>query len=254
MYRHSLLWHVLWLATPALQVLIAWLMFRRRLIQVFPFFFTYTVFHVVFSSLMFLLDHSQSISADAYWQNYLVGDALNAALRFAVVYEILRSLMCSYPTLTRLGRSIFKWAFALLVLAALLMARYGTAPGDDAPILVGLKTMDRAIGFIQCALILVLFAFTYFFGLSWKTNTFGIGFGLGLISAVELAVSAVALHSGYTEQAPLFDFVSMGSCLLGVGVWVLYLASPESVHTAAVTLPSTDLKSWDQELRRLLQR
>jgi hypothetical protein len=254
MYRHSLLWHCLWLAAPALQVVVAWIVFRRRLVRVFPLFFTYTVVHVVFSSTMFLLDHMQSITGEGYWQIYSVGDVLNTALRFAVVYEIFRQLMRSYPTLTQVGRSLSKWAFALFVVAALLIARYGTAVGNDSELLASLKMLDRAIAFVQCGLIVMLFSFTYYFGLSWKSNTFGIGFGLGVISAVELAVTAVALRAGYTDQAPLFDFVSMGACLLGIGVWVLYLATPESVAAPAAAIPSNNLESWDQELRRLLQR
>ena len=254
MYRHSLLWHCLWLATPLLQVVIAWVMVRRKQVHVFPIFFTYTVFHALFSCTLFLLDHDELIRAEFYWNFYWVGDAIGAALRFAIVYEIFRQLMSSYPTLTQLGRSLFKWAFVLLVFAALLIAQYGTATGDDAAILASLKMLDRAIGFVQCGLIVILFSFTYYFGLSWKSNTFGIGFGLGVMSAFEFGVSAVALRAGFTEQAPIFDFVSMGTCLMGVGIWLLYLAAPESVHRPVAAVPSNNLESWDQELRRLLQR
>ena len=46
MYPHSFLWHYLWIAPHALQIIIAIVMLRRGLFREFPVFFTYTVFQI----------------------------------------------------------------------------------------------------------------------------------------------------------------------------------------------------------------
>jgi hypothetical protein len=44
LYRHSLLWHYLWVGPQVLQLVLAALLWRRGFHKQFPFFFTYLVY------------------------------------------------------------------------------------------------------------------------------------------------------------------------------------------------------------------
>ena len=127
MYRHSFLWHALWLATPVLQSIVAWVMVKRRLVRVYPLFFYYTVFNATLAAGLFWLDHKEGIEGETYWGVYGVGEAITAALKFAIVYEVFRHLFRSYPILKRWGQTFFKWSFVLLLLTVVLIDRYGYA-------------------------------------------------------------------------------------------------------------------------------
>ena len=73
MYPHSFLWHFLWLAPRALQILIAGMMVRRGLVRDFPIFFTYTVFQIISEGTLFIFDHNAAVSDYLYWYTYWVG-------------------------------------------------------------------------------------------------------------------------------------------------------------------------------------
>ena len=80
MYPHSFLWHYLWIAPHALQIIIAIVMIRRGLFREFPVFFTYTVFQMVEEGTLFILDHSAAVSGYQYWCAHSVGLAIDVAL------------------------------------------------------------------------------------------------------------------------------------------------------------------------------
>ena len=67
MYPHSFLWHYLWIAPHALQLIMAIIMIRRGLLREFPVFFTYTLFQAVEGGTLFTLDHIPSVTAHLYW-------------------------------------------------------------------------------------------------------------------------------------------------------------------------------------------
>jgi len=254
MYRHSALWHVLWLATPSIQLVIAWIMVRRKTVAEFPMFFSYTIFHVFYVTGLFVLDHDAAVSAVTYWRSAMVSDAISAALRFAIVYEIFRLLFLSYPALTKMSRSVFKWGAVLLVLGALLVARYSVATNPDWQLLAGIKVFDRSIGFVQCGMIILLFGFSRYLGISWRIDMFGICLGLGIISASELALSSLAAQLGFSDYGFALDLVSMSAYLIGISIWLVYMLRPEQSGRPIIALPSSNLESWNRELERLLQR
>ncbi len=82
MYPHSFLWHYLWIAPHALQILIAVVMMRRGLVRDFPVFFAYTVFQIVEEGTLFILDHSRAVSGYQYWYCRSVGLGFDVTLRF----------------------------------------------------------------------------------------------------------------------------------------------------------------------------
>jgi hypothetical protein len=254
MYRHSLLWHCLWLASPALQAIIVWLMIRRRLYREFPMFFLYTAFQVLLSPTLFVLDHLNAVTIEQYWYANWAGDSVNVMLRFAIIYEIFKNLFRSYSTLQNLGALLMRWTVVLLLLVAVLVSIYAPATADDHKILVGLKMLNRTVGLVQCGLVLFLFLFSSYFGLSWRSHLFGIGLGLGIFASAQLAVSTFIVQAGRNEMMGIVDIVWFGaydSCVL---IWLFYMLAPEPARRPVMGVPAHNLETWNLELQRLLQR
>jgi hypothetical protein len=253
MYPHSLLWHYLWIAPPALQLVVAIIIVHRKLHKEFPAFLLYITFEIVFNSVLFVLDHDPSITWYQYRWAESGGDGLSIVLRFAVIQEIFSIVFRSYPSLNHLGTVMFRWVAIVLVAVAVAVA-FHTPGGDYAPhIVAGLMVLDRAIAIVQCGLLLFLFLFSSYFGLSWRSYVFGIAAGLGIFSAVQLAI--VSIRTQVLVESRLFlDFLPMITYHCCVLIWLFYLLVPEPVPRAAPLVPTHDLESWNRELQRLLQR
>jgi len=84
-------------------------------------------------------------------------------------------------------------------------------------VVVGLKLLDRTVSLVQCGLVLILFVFSTYFGLSWRNYAFGSGLGLGIFASVQLGLVTLMAHVGMLESVALFDivgFVAYDSCVL----------------------------------------
>ena len=254
MHAHSLLWHYLWLAPPVLQVVIFIVMVRRKLYREFPVFFTYTLYAAIQSLTFFVLDHSPSVSAHQYWQAFWVQFIVSIALRFALIWEIFSHVFSIYPALWEFGKMVFRWSAVVLVLVAVAVAVYSAAP-DGPRIQNGIYVMDRAISMIQVGLLLFLFLFSSYFGLSWKSYVFGIAAGLGISATAELATSSMWMQSG-GEYSPTdaYNFTLMATYHCCVLIWLFYLVSKEPARRIIGKLPHNDLETWDRELARLLHQ
>ncbi|HEU0046569.1 MAG TPA: hypothetical protein VFQ43_03040, partial [Nitrososphaera sp.] len=84
----KLLWYYLWIAPHLLQIGMAGIMFRRRLVGLFPWFFAYTCFEVLEFGLLFTSDRLH-IGKVSYFSLYSVTAVVSTILRFGIILEIL---------------------------------------------------------------------------------------------------------------------------------------------------------------------
>jgi hypothetical protein len=250
MYPHSFLWHYLWIAPRALQVIIVVVMIRRRLFREFPFFFTYTVFQIVEQGTLFVLDHSPAVSDYQYWYVHWVTSIISIVLRFSILWEIFSNVFRDYPGLQRFNRVLFRSAIAIFLLLAAMVA--ALAP-EDGPghIFSGIHVLDLSVDVMQSGLWLLLVGFCSYFRLSWRSFTYGIAFGLGIFSTVDLATEATRVWTGFVAGYA-FDFISMATYHLCVIIWLVYLLAPETSRHTLKELPKNNLEQWNAELQRLL--
>jgi hypothetical protein len=113
--------------------------------------------------------------------------------------------------------------------------------------------LDRTASVLQSGLLISLFLFSHYFGLSWRSPAFGIALGLGIFASVALATSTIWLHLGVfgNRAVNLFTMATYHCCVL---IWMFYLMVPErQPQHPASKLPEYDLKTWNRELQRLLQ-
>jgi hypothetical protein len=250
MYPHSFLWHYLWLAPHAFQVVLAVFMVRRQLVREFPVFFIYTLFEIVGESTLFILDHAAAVSNLQYWYAHWVVSVISIGLRFAVMSEIFSSVFRRYTGLQGLGRIVFRWATVVLLLAAIVIA--ARAPEDGTLHLFSrVHVLDLAVDMMQGGLWLLLLCFSFYFGVSWRGFAYGVAFGFGVFSAVDLASETLRAWTG-PEAGYAFDFVAMATYHCCVLVWLLYVFVPEPAPDVVKELPEHDLEQWNAELQRLL--
>ena len=250
MYAHSFLWHSLWIVPHVLQVIVALVMVRRGLFRQFPVFFAYTVFQIVEGGTLFTLDHSAAVSGDQYWDAYWVGLTIDVTLRFAILFEIFSSLFQNYPGLKRLGELLFRGATVVLLFVAIMVANL--APEDGTIHLMSrIHVVDLSVSIMQGGLWLVLVAFSSYFVLSWRSVAYGIAFGMGILSSVDLATETMRVWTG-PVAGYAFDFVTMATYNCCVVIWLVYLLAPERAPARVAQLPPENLEQWNSALQRLL--
>jgi len=220
MYRHSLLWHLSWLFSPFVQTLLVALMMRRKLNKEFPFFFAFSIASALLDCTLFGLDHLGSVSGELYWHVSWFGQSLVFLLRFGIIGETIAHLLRPYPALRHLGIAVFRWAMVVLILVA----------------------------------VVVLFVFSSYFGLSWRSRVFGIALGLGIIASVNLALTAIGTQIGATEKGYIHDFVVFFTYDTSLLIWLAYFLLPEPAPRAVNNVPANNLQIWNQEIEKFLLR
>lgn len=251
MAPHSFLWHYLWLAPNALQLVIAVAMIRRKLVGEFPLFFSYTLFELLQGNTLFVLDHLPAVSGEQYWQAHWISLVISIALRLGVIYEIFTHVFRPYPALERLGRTAFRGTAAVLVLVAAGLA--ARAPWDDpTSFLSGIYVVSRAVSLVQCGLLLFIYLFSSYFGLSWRNYVFGIAVGMGIFSIVDLGVMSIEILTWPAPASYILDFVGMAAYHCSVLVWLWYVLAREPVRYTVKELPKSDLEKWNAALERFL--
>lgn len=244
--RH-ILEQVFWHAPTALQAILLVGMLVQRLYRFLPYFFFYNAILLLQAALLLPLGRQSPLYADVY----LCGQLLSYALGLAIIYEIYARLLKEYPVLRKIGIVLF-WATAGILLAVAAWTAYHTPGADVDRFAKGFLTLERSVRIVQCGLLLGLFIFSSFFGLSWKDQLFGIALGFAVYVCTELAVVAIRAYTGYT-QVPFYRYLNPASWDVALIIWTFYVIKrwhPVKLHK----LPKNDLAYWNDTLRDLLNR
>jgi hypothetical protein len=251
---HSILWHYLWLAPDVIQVLLAILIYRRGLHKLFPVFFVYLIYEAIETFALYAMDVLPFVSAQAYWKTFWVVLIVGGLLKFAVIGELLRHVLHSWPALARTGGHLLTLAGAILTLGAAVAAAY-TTPDNPHWLVGGSHVLQQTFYIVQCGLILFLFAFAAHFKVAWDRSSFGIALGFAILFCQHLASWAVIAGIALPSKSALLTFLNMATYHVCVLIWCYYLLVPQTVATtSAVSLPENDLAMWNREVERLLQQ
>lgn len=217
----------LWVLAPLMQAALAVIMVRRGLRRKFPFFFAYTVFQVIAFGLKFFFYHRSQLE---YFYVYWTTGALSIVLAFAVIYEVFQHVFRPYAALRDMGAMLFRWAALVLLGIAALMTL--TMPQmETSRVLQAILALERSVRVTQCGLVLFLFLFSPFLGISSRHHMFGIALGFGIFSSVDLIL--VTLLAQGLPVAPYFSLVKSAAYNVTVLVWSWYLLSPEPARRLA---------------------
>ena len=210
--------YVIWLVGPVLQITLLIFMTQRRLHVVFPRFFSYIVFQVLKSGVLFAIYRYYH---DNYFDAYWTGNAISVLLSVAVMDEILHNLLEGYGGIQRLTSLTFRWACGLLLLLSIVNAVSTQQTSSDRVISIVLA-FDRSVRVMQCGLFFLLLILSRLLRNCWRQNVFGIALGFGLFASIELILVSIVMYFG-DRGATVISLIK-GAAYNGVTLlWVMYL-------------------------------
>src|SRR5438067_707111 len=228
----------LWVVQPALQAVVAAIVFRRKLHKNFPTFLTFLIAQVA----IFVVEYPvyRWGSRDAYFYVFWVANSVNLVLEFKIIHEIFLDIFRPYHALKDLGTALFKWAALIMVLVSVVMVSIN--PGWDDPITNTVTVGHRCVRVIQSGLVLFLLAFAKNLGFSWRRYSFGMALGFGSMAATELVTNA--LYSARHISVDLMNWTNMLSCSAGALTWMGY----SLLNRREVAIPVLVPQRWDEAL------
>ena len=207
-----------WLLGPMLQITLLIFMMRRKLQIAFPRFFSYIVFQVVKSGILFLIyRYDQENYFDAYW----VGNAISVVLAVTVMDEVLHNLLKQYGGIQSLTSIIFRWSCGLLLLLSIVNAFSSQQTSADR-VVSAVLAFDRSVRVMQCGLFFLLIILCRLLRNCWRQRVFGIAVGFGIFASIELMLVSIAMHFG-DGPAPILSLVKSAAYNGVTILWIMYL-------------------------------
>ncbi len=218
---NGILMNASWLAGPVLQVTLLVLMVHRKLHADFPRFFSYIIYQIVKSGVLFLV---YRYSAENYFDAYWAGNAISVLLGVVVMDEILQHLLKEYGGIQKLASVIFRWACGLLVVLSIVNA-FSTQQTSADRVVSAVLAFDRSERFMQCGLCLLLMVLCRFLRNCWRQHVFGIALGFGIFACIEMVLVTVVMYLGSGPQATV-SLIKSSAYNAVTLLWILYLWRP----------------------------
>lgn len=237
----KVLYYVLWLAHPVLEMGIIAFMLQRRLLRNFRFFFAYILTQIVTFAVVF----------PAYvWRGYAslfllywCCNAISVIFGFFVIHEIFVDVFRMFHTLRDLGTVLFKWAGLVMLLVAAVVS-VSTNPADLTPIMQAIVTLQRCVRMIQVGMVLFLLFFSQYVGVSRRQHSFGIALGFGTFAVIELIL--ISSWVGSHLDGPWMSIVNMMAYNSSLVLWLGYVAVKRPARDSSQTLLRP--QRWEQSL------
>jgi hypothetical protein len=236
---HHLVTEILAFLPFILQGAIAFVMIRRKLISIFPFFFSYTAVIESTGLVLIFLPYNHRAYSLVYWAS----ETLAILLGFAVIFEILRHILPLSPSLMVLLNVVV----ILAVLAALIAINIlvWAKPGAQTDWLLNdIVLAERCLRFLQASLLIVMIALMSVLALTWHHKSLGILAGFGVYSAVALVVYEFGYHL-HLMSTSAFLLLNSAGYNVAVLIWAFYLLrSPTRPSTPSTHLEDAELAGW----------
>lgn len=175
----------------------------------------------------------------AYWTTYV----LEAIVCVFVVLGIFRLAMVPLPGLQKLGMLVFRWAAAISVALALIIAAGPHQSGMKLLLSFIMQLQQISSVLTLCLLLFVCFAIRPM-GLSFRSRIFGVGVGLGVMSASSLSQSAWIAHSPHLDSV-INVIAGVVGCLT-LSMWSAYFLLPEPKRRIIVLPTTSPFLRWNQ--------
>jgi hypothetical protein len=240
----------LWIAPIVVQSIIAIVMFHRKLVQIFPVFFTYSVLIPTRETLLLVVRNYPNAYSGTYW----LTEAIVVALSLGVICEVIWHVIRPYSFLRRYALT-FSWLAAAAALAvALMMFLSASRSAQPDPLFETIILLERSVRFLQACWLIVLILLMSRLGLTWQYYAAGITTGFGVYSAADLVLLELRAHLHWITDGTLV-LLNSTAYNAAVIIWVLYFVRP-SLKTGIIvaSLPNTEISRWNEELSEYLNK
>jgi hypothetical protein len=239
--------------TFALQLAILVRMYTTSLWRELRMFFVYTLFCVLRTAVLVFLRNGVGAHSSIYFTAYSVSMLIDTALAFLVIQEVYANVLYRYQALRALSVLIFRWAFMLLALVAVVIA-VAVPAADASPMLGGVMLFERSAMIVELGLVVLLFVLARALALGWRECVFGIAAGLCLFCSLDLAALTLRAHYGPSAALVYSTFKSL-AYMATVAVWTVYIyRSEKSRNREIVPFQSDMLESWNSAVQQFLNR
>jgi len=239
----------LWIAPIVIQSVIVIVMLHRKLVEIFPVFFTYSLLVPAREILLFFVRNHP----DLYSRLYFFSEAIVVALSLGVIYEVIWHLIRPYPFLRWIAFKFF-WIVAAVALALGLIMFLSSSPSvQPDPLLEIIILAERSVRFLQACWLIVLVLLMSRLGLTWQYYAVGIATGFGLFSASYLIMLELEahLHLITYETLQLLNSTAYNGA---VAIWALYFVPSRARKVIVESLPSTEIARWNEVLSEYLKK
>ena len=234
------LMYLSWVAGPALEIALLACMVHRKLHRVFPRFFSYIIFQILKSAILFLTYHYY---LEGYFDAYWTGNAISVILAVTVMDEILQHVFKEYGGAQNLGSVIFRWACGLLLVLAIVTA-FTSQQGSADRVVAVVLTFDQSVRVMQCGLFCLLMILCRLLKNCWRQQVFGIALGFGVFASIELILVSVAVRYG-GSAGPTISLVKSVAYNAVTILWIGYLGQQAHSIPAVEVAPRLDVALAD---------
>lgn len=242
MHLSNIQWLLIY-ATFGLQIAVLTVMARKKFIRAFPWFFSSVAFSLL-TNLVLEIAFLFKISGTPYFNLFWILIGVGALLAFAIVYEVFTHVLRPYSALVDLGKLLFRWAFVFVALASFLTA-LATNSSECDKMVAGIQLLERSSQLMLCGLLLLFVLFQSRLGLSWRSPSVCIMFGLGAYSALALARSFA--EERFPNWAHSLDLLGAFAGVVIYAWWVTSFVLPQPARRTAQDSPTRlILQRWNE--------
>ena len=182
------------------------------------------------------------VAYNYYACTYWASELIESVLMLMIVYGVFKLAMAPLKGLQTLGTLVFKWAAGISVAVALGNAF--TPNTQSSFLLTAIGQLQRTQSILTlCLLLFVCFAIRPM-GLSYRSRIFGVGLGVGVMSASVLVQSAwLTFHP---DMGTAYNLVSGVVICLVLTTWATYFALPEPKRRIIVLPTTSPFLRWNQ--------
>jgi hypothetical protein len=209
----------IWSGSIALEIVLLLRAFRTRLRFRYPIFYTYILFVLMQSLLRLTVNlYRPGLYSYAYWTTEFVGVVIGCA----VVFEIYRVGLASYPGTARMARVLLAILFLIAVAKALADISNDPRSWAEATTI----DIERAVRTVQALAIAALVGLFLSYAIPFGRNLKGILLGYGLFIGASVMWFTFA-HAGGDRFRDFWSYLNPASYDFALGLWAVYLWSPQ---------------------------
>ena len=245
--------YYLWIVPHVILGVLLFSLLRLRLQRRLPFFLSYVVFEIAQFLSLLILNVLPAFSRAQYSRVFVFGLILSTFLKVGVMYELGRDLLVSRPVQLGASLPLMRWIAApILLIGASASAFLSAARLEKVEGLF--HFLQLSVSVMLTVLIIVLFLFTKFLRVSWRSQSAGIALGFGIYAAVEVATAAMRVN--FPDQGNIvIDLLQMIAYHAAAVIWLVYVALLRPVpNFSGCGLQTSELQMWDQDLQRMVEQ